>query len=71
MCVLMLSCFSRVQLFATLWTVACQAPLSITNSQSSLRLTSIESVMPSNHLILGHPLLFLPSTFYICEMGMR
>ena len=43
---------SHVQLFATSWTAACQASLSITNSQSSLRLISIESVMPSNHLIL-------------------
>ena len=43
--------FSRVWLFATLWIAACQASLSITNSWSSLRLTSIESVMPSSHLI--------------------
>ena len=54
---------SRVQLFATPWTAACQASLSITNSQSSLKLMSIESVMPSNHLILCHPLLLPPSTF--------
>ena len=47
----------------TLWTAACQASLSITNSWSLLRLMSIESVMPSNHLILCHPFLFLPSTF--------
>ena len=46
-----------------LWTVARQASLSITNSQSLLKLMSIESVMPSNHLILCHPLLFLPSIF--------
>ena len=52
--------FSRVRLFATPWIVACQASLSITNSQSSLRLTSIESVMPSSHLILCWPLLLLP-----------
>ena len=45
------------------WTAARQASLSITSSQSSLRLTSIESVMPSNHLILCHPLLLLPSIF--------
>ena len=45
------------------WTAACQAFLSITNSQSLLKLTSIESVMPSNHLILYHPLLLLPSIF--------
>ena len=53
--------FSRVSLFATPWIVACQASLSITNSWSSLRLTSIESVMPSSYLILCHPLLLLPS----------
>ena len=52
---------SRVRLFATPWTAACQASLSLTNSRSSLRLTSIESVMPSSHLILCRPLLFLPS----------
>ena len=51
---------SRVQLFATPWIGARQASLSITISQSSLRLTSIESVMPSSHLILGCSLLFLP-----------
>ena len=51
---------SHVQLFATPWIAARQASLSITNSRSSLRLTSIESVMPSSHLILGHPLLLLP-----------
>ena len=51
---------SRVQLFVTPWIAACQASLSITNSQSSLRLTSIESVMPSSYLILCHPLLLLP-----------
>ena len=50
---------SRVQLFATPGIAACQASLSITNSQSSLRLTSIESVMPSSHLILSRPLLLL------------
>ena len=53
---------SHVQLFATPWTAACQASLSITNSQSLLKLMSIESVMPSNHLILYH-LLLLPSIF--------
>ena len=52
---------SRVQLFATPRTAACQASLSITNSQSLLKLTSIESVMPSNHLILCRPLLLLPT----------
>ena len=52
-----------VQLFATPWTAACQASLSIANSRSLLKLTPIESVMPSNHLILCHPLLLLPSIF--------
>ena len=51
---------SRVQLLVTPWITAWQASLSITNSQSSPRLTSIESVMPSSHLILGHPLLLPP-----------
>ena len=51
---------SRVQLFVTPWITARQASLFITVSQSSLRLTSIESVMPSSHLILGRPLLLLP-----------
>ena len=51
-----------VQLFATPWTAACQASLSITNSLGLLKFMSIESVMPSNHLILCHPLL-LPSNF--------
>ena len=51
---------SRVQLFATPWIAALQASLSITKSRSSLRLTSIESVMPSSHLILCRPLLLLP-----------
>ena len=51
---------SRVWLFATPWIAAHQASLSITTSRSSLRLTSIESVMPSSHLILCHPLLLLP-----------
>ena len=54
---------SLVRLFVTPWTAAHQASLSITNSQSSPRLISIESVMPSNQLILCHPLLFLPSVF--------
>ena len=47
--------FSRVQFFVTPWTAACQASLSITNSQSLLKLMSIESVIPSNHLILCRP----------------
>ena len=54
---------SRVRLFATPWTAAHQASLSITNSQSLPKLMSIESVMPSNHLILCRPLLLLPSIF--------
>ena len=54
---------SRIRLFATPWTVAHQASLSITNSRGLLKLMSIESVMPSNHLILCHPLLLLPSIF--------
>ena len=54
---------SRVWLFATPWTAARQASLSITNSQSLLKLMSIKSVMPSNHLILCHPLLLPPSIF--------
>ena len=53
---------SCVRLFVTPWTAACQASLSITNSWSLLKLMSIESMMPSNHLILHHPLL-LPSVF--------
>ena len=54
---------SCIQLFVTPWTAACQASLSITNSRSSLKLMSIESVIPSNHLILCCPLLLLPSIF--------
>ena len=54
---------SHVRLFATPWTAACQASLSITNSLSLLKLMPIESVIPSNHLILCHPLLLLPSIF--------
>ena len=54
---------SRVQLFATPWTAAHQASLSITNSLNLSKLMSIESVMPSNHLILCRPLLFLLSIF--------
>ena len=54
---------SRVRLFATPWTAAHQASLSNINSWSFLKLMSIESVMPSNHLILCHPLLLLPSIF--------
>ena len=61
--------FSLVaQLCLTLWTAARQASLSITNSQNLLNLTSIELVMPSNHLILCHPLLLLPSIFPIIRV---
>ena len=54
---------SHVQLFVTPWSEACQASLSITNSQSLLKLTPIELVMPSNYLILCRPLLLPPSIF--------
>ena len=54
---------NRVQLFVTTWTAARQASLSITYSQSLLKLMSLETVMPSHHLILCHPLLLLPSIF--------
>ena len=54
---------SRVRLFVTPWTIARQASLSITNSQGLLKLMSIESVIPSNHLIFCCPLLFPPSIF--------
>ena len=53
----------RVPLFVIPWTTACQASLSVTNSWSLLKLMSIESVMPSNNLILCHPLFLLPSIF--------
>ena len=53
----------NVRLFATPWTAACQASLSITNSKNLFKLMSIESVTPSNHLILCHPLLLVPSIF--------
>ena len=59
---------SHVWLFAIPWTTAHQASLSIANSQSLLKLMSIESVMPSNHLILCHPLLLLPSVFPIIRV---
>ena len=54
---------SRVWLFATPWTAACQASLSINSSRSPPKSMSIESVMPSNHLILCHPFLLMPSIF--------
>ena len=53
----------HIRLFVTPWTAACQASLSITNTQNLLKHLSIESLMPSNHLILCHPLLLLPSNF--------
>ena len=62
-CVVQFSSFHLVQLFGTPWTAAHQASLSIANSQRLLRLMSIESVMPSNHLILCRPLLLPPSIF--------
>ena len=61
--VIVVQSLSHVLLFATPWTVACQASLSFTISQSLLKLISIESVMPPNHVILYHPLLPLPSVF--------
>ena len=60
---LVIQLLSCVQLLATPWTAACQAFLSFTIPWSLLRLMSLESAMPSNHLILSHPLLLLPSTF--------
>ena len=57
----MLFLLTCVQLIVKPWTAARQASLSVTNSQSLLKLTSIKSVMSSNHLILCHPLLLLPS----------
>ena len=63
LCILIISSvqsLSCVRLFATPWITACQASLSITISQSSFKLTSIESVMPSSHLILCRPLYLLP-----------
>ena len=66
--VVIVQSLSHVQLFATPWTAALQASLSIANSQSLLKPISIESVMPSNHLILCHPLLFLPSIFPIIRL---
>ena len=62
-CLIVVQSLSPVRLFEIPWTAACQASLSFTISQSSLKLMSIESVMPSNHLILCRPLLLLPSIF--------
>ena len=61
--IVLVQLLSRVQLFANPWTAARQASLSFTISQCLLKLMSIKSVMPSNHLILCHPLLLLPSIF--------
>ena len=61
LCISSFQLLSHVRLFATPWTAARQASPSITNSQSLPKLMAIESVMPSNHLILCHPLLLLPS----------
>ena len=61
-CLSVVQLLSHVQLFVTWWTAACQAFLSFTSSWNLIKLMSIESVMPSNHLILCHPLLF-PSVF--------
>ena len=63
MCISSVQSLSHVRLFATSWTAARQASLSITNSWSLLKLMSIESVIPYNHLILCRPLLLLPSIF--------
>ena len=62
-CIVAVQLLSHVQLFVTPWTAAHQASLSFTISWSLLKLVSIKSVMPSNHLILCHPLLLLPSIF--------
>ena len=62
-CISSVQSLSHVQLFVTTCTSPCQGSLSITNFQSLLKLMSIELVMPSNHLILFHPLLLLPSIF--------
>ena len=62
---------SAVSDSVTPWTAACQASLSITKSQSLLKLMSIESVMPSNHLILCHPLLLLPLIFPSIRVFLR
>ena len=62
-CISSVQSLSHVRLFAIPWTAACQASLSITNSRSLLKLTSIELVMPFNHPILCYPLLLLPSIF--------
>ena len=67
--VLIVQLLNHVQLFATPWATVCQAYLSFTISQSLLKLVSIELVMPSNHLILCHPLLLLPSMSQLFASG--
>ena len=62
-CIIHVQLLSRVQLFATPWIATRQSSLSITNSRNLLKLMSIESVMPSSHLILCHPLFLLPPIF--------
>ena len=66
--VIVVQSLSHVRLFATLWTAACQVFLSFTISWNLLKLTPIKSVIPSNHLILYHPLLFLCSIFPIIRI---
>ena len=61
--VVIVQSISHIQVFVTPWTAAHQAYLSFTNSQNLLKLISIKSVMPCNHLVLCHPLLLLPSIF--------
>ena len=68
LCLVIQFSLSAVPDSMTPWTTACQASLSITNSQSLLKLMCIESVMPSNHLLLCRPLLLLPSTFPIIRV---
>ena len=68
-CSLSVQLLSCVQLYVTPWTAARQASLSITNSQSLLKLMSINSVMPFNHLILCRPLLLLPSVFHSLSLS--
>ena len=63
MIIVVIQSIRHVQLFATPWTATCQASLSFTISRSLLKLMSIELLMPSNHLILCHPFLLLPSIF--------
>ena len=62
---------SCVQLFAALWIAACQASMSITNSQSLLKLMSIELLMQSNHLILCTPLFHMPSIFPVIRVSFQ